>query len=136
MRELKQFGVRDLMSEPDPRRATKDDPDQTILQNVHTLNYRFSHGVDARARQAECSTCHEVQNFCVECHQAGGNINQVKFKPASHNVAGFTTLGAGTGGGLHAEEAKRDMESCIGCHDVEGQDPTCLTCHTDGGGVR
>jgi hypothetical protein len=81
-------------------------------------------------------TCHEPQSFCAECHAAGGNINQTRFRPASHNVAGFTTIGRGSGGGLHAEEARRDMESCISCHDVEGQDPTCMTCHNETGGVR
>jgi hypothetical protein len=136
VRELKQFGRRDLMGDPDPRRATKDDPDQLILQNVHELNYRFTHGIDAKGRQADCATCHEVQGFCVDCHQAGGNVTQLKFRPASHDLPGFTTIGRGSGGGFHAEEARRDLESCISCHDVEGQDPTCLTCHIEGGGVR
>jgi hypothetical protein len=133
---LKQFGDDGLMSEPAHRRVIQDSPDQTILQNVHDLNYRFTHGIDAKARQSECMTCHEPQSFCAECHAAGGNINQAGFRPASHNVAGFTTIGLGSGGGLHAEEAKRDIESCISCHDVEGQDPTCMTCHTETGGIR
>ncbi len=127
---------RDLTTEPAHKTSTKDSPKQTLLQNVHELNYRFTHGIDAKARQAECQSCHAVQTFCAECHNAGGNITQIKFKPASHSVPGFTTLGRGSGGGLHAEEARRDMESCIACHDVEGQDPTCMTCHLDNGRVR
>lgn len=127
---------RDLSTEPAHKTSTKDSPKQTLLQNVHELNYRFTHGIDARAKQAECQTCHSVQTFCAECHSAGGNITQLKFKPASHAVPGFTTLGRGSGGGLHAEEARRDMESCIACHDAEGRDPTCMTCHLDNGRVR
>jgi hypothetical protein len=133
---LKAFGTRDRSSDPVPRTSVRDLPDQLKVQNVHDLNYRFEHGIDARGRSAECATCHEPQTFCAECHQAGGNINQIRFRPASHDVPGFTTIGRGSGGGFHAEEARRDMESCVSCHDVEGQDPTCLTCHTDGGGVR
>ncbi len=134
--DLKAFGLKDLNADPRPRTSPKDQPAQTTLQRVHDLNYRLTHGIDARARAADCATCHDTQEFCVTCHQAGGNINQFKFKPPSHNVPGFTTLGKGSGGGVHAEEARRDMESCVGCHDVPGQDPICLTCYNTDGSVR
>ena len=137
--ELKSFAYgrkRDLTTEPSHKTSTKDSPKQMVLQNVHELNYRFTHGIDARAKQADCQSSHSVQTFCAECHDAGGNISQLRFKPASHGVPGFTTLGRGSGGGLHAEEARRDMESCASCHDVEGKDPACMTCHLDNGKVR
>jgi hypothetical protein len=124
------------MTEPRPKTSTKDSKDRMILQQVHDLNYRFTHGIDAKGRQSECTSCHNTQTFCVQCHEAGGNITEGRFKPASHSVPGFTTLGPGSGGGLHAEEARRDIESCVSCHDVEGRDPICLTCHTDKGRVR
>ncbi len=133
---LKAFGGKDLVTEPSPKTSTKDSPKQMLLQNIHDLNYRYTHGIDAKARQSDCASCHDAQTFCATCHEAGGNITQGRFKPASHMVPGFTTLGPGSGGGLHAEEARRDIESCISCHDVEGHDPTCLTCHTEGGRVR
>jgi hypothetical protein len=133
---LKAFSPRDRVTDAGPRRSTWDSPDQTVLQNVHSLNYRFTHGIDAKARQADCASCHSTQTFCADCHSAGGNITQIRFKPASHSVAGFTTLGAGTGGGLHALEARRDIENCMSCHDVEGRDPSCFTCHADNGRVR
>lgn len=133
---LKAFSPRDRVTDAGPRRSTRDLPDQTVLQNVHGLNYRFTHGIDAKARQSDCASCHTTQTFCADCHNAGGNITQTKFKPASHMVAGFTTLGPGTGGGLHAIEARRDIENCMTCHDVEGQDPSCFTCHAENGRVR
>ncbi len=133
---LKQFGKRDLMADPGSKRSTKDSHKQTVLQNVHSLNYRFTHGVDAKSKLMDCASCHEAQTFCVECHQAGGNITQLKFKPTSHSVAGFTTLGRGSGGGLHAQEARRDIENCMSCHDVQGADPSCMTCHLESGQVR
>ena len=133
---LKAFRPKDLMVEPRPKTSTKDSPRRTILQNVHELNYRFSHGVDARSKQTDCSSCHSSETFCAQCHQAGGNITQGTFKPKSHGVPGFTTIGRGSGGGVHAEEARRDIESCVSCHDVEGRDPTCMTCHAQSGQVR
>ncbi len=133
---LKAFRPRDLSVEPRPKTSTKDSPKRTVLQNVHELNYRFTHGIDARSKQTDCSSCHSLETFCAECHQAGGNVTQGTFKPKSHMVPGFTTVGRGSGGGVHAEEARRDLESCVGCHDVEGRDPTCMTCHTQTGQVR
>jgi len=28
------------------------------------------------------------------------------------------------------------MESCVSCHDVNGADPICLTCHVDPDGIK
>ena len=105
---LKAFRPKDLRVEPRPKTSTKDSPKRMILQNVHELNYRFTHGIDARSKQTECGSCHSAETFCAQCHQAGGNVTQGTFKPKSHGVPGFTTIGRGTGGGLHAEEARRE----------------------------
>lgn len=135
--ELTAFGLkRDLMTDPSPRGSVKDSPKQLRLQQVHSLNYRFTHGIDAKSRLIDCASCHEQQSFCATCHQAGGNITQAKFKPENHKRAGFTTIGRGSGGGLHADLARRDIENCISCHDVQGNDPTCFACHTENGTVR
>jgi hypothetical protein len=135
--ELHSFGImKDLMTDPSPRGSTKDSPKQLRLQQVHDLNYRFTHGVDVKAKTLDCSSCHDQQEFCVKCHDAGGNITQQKIRPQSHNEAGFAIPIKGSGGGRHAELARRDIESCISCHDVKGKDPICLMCHTENGGVR
>ncbi len=135
--ELRGFaGTKDLMADPSPRTSIKDSPKQLKLQKVHSLNYRFTHGIDAKSKAFDCTACHEQQTFCVRCHEAGGNINQQKFKPQSHNLAGFTTIGKGSGGGRHAELGRRDIESCMSCHDIQGSDPTCTLCHTENGNVR
>lgn len=133
--ELMGFGLRrDLMTDPSVRSSVKDSPKQLRLQQVHGLNYRFTHGIDAKSRLYDCSSCHEQQSFCAACHQAGGNVTQSKFKPQNH-VPGFATL-PGTNGGPHAQLARRDIENCMTCHDVQGNDPTCFMCHTDAGAVR
>jgi hypothetical protein len=135
--ELKSFGsYKDLMADPAPNVRIKDSPGESKLRQVHDLNYRFNHAVDARAKRLDCYSCHDQQTFCTECHQAGGNINQGKIRPKNHDEAGFKTIGKGSGGGLHAQLAKRDIESCMSCHDVEGADPVCMMCHTENGGVR
>jgi hypothetical protein len=130
------IGKPDLMTEPSPRGSPSERPRQMSLQMVHTLNYRFTHGMDAKAKAIDCYSCHSAQEFCAECHNAGGNINQQAFKPSWHLGAGFTTLGVASGGGRHAEYARRDIETCVSCHDVQGADPTCVECHTDADGIH
>ncbi len=112
--------------------------DRTSLQKLstaHDLNYRFTHGLDANQKSFECKTCHETQTFCASCHQNGGEL-VTGIAPTSHQIPNFTTFGVNTGGGLHSELAKKDIESCQSCHDVEGRDPTCLKCHFDNDGIR
>lgn len=135
--ELQRFGGnKDLMADPSTQIQLKDSPNEMKLQQVHNLNYRYTHGIDAKSRKADCYVCHEQTTFCVECHQSGGNINQLKIKPMNHNMAGFKLFTKGSGGGRHAQLAKRDIEYCVSCHDVEGADPTCMMCHSENGGIR
>lgn len=130
-------GTAGLMADPGPRLSPTETPRQMQLQVAHgDPNYRFTHGIDARSKASECANCHSQQDFCAACHAAGGDVNQTSFKPASHAVPNFAILGVGTGGGVHASQARRDIESCASCHDVRGGDPTCITCHVDPDGIR
>ena len=127
---------RDLVSPRSPRLNTIDRGQGINLMKVHDLNFRFTHGISAKGKSAECKTCHSEETFCSTCHMAGGNVNQAAFKPASHQDAGFIILGVGSGGGTHAKFAKRDIESCASCHAEDGADPVCTRCHTDADGIR
>ena len=105
------------------------------LSNAHSLDYKFTHGLDAEEKAFECKTCHETQSFCAPCHQNGGDLI-TGFTPQSHQQPGFTTLGVNTGGGLHSSLAKKDIEACTSCHDVQGRDPVCIACHFDNDGIK
>ncbi len=110
---------------------------QQAILRVHDLNYRFTHGMDSKGKTAECQSCHQVETFCAECHQVdGGDFALSGIVPASHLKPTFKTIGVGTGGGDHAVLARRDIERCMSCHDVNGADPTCITCHLDSDGVK
>lgn len=107
------------------------------LEMVHGLDYRFTHGIDAKGKESNCVTCHETETFCVECHNStGGDFAEGGFTPTSHTVNNFIVLGVGSGGGEHATLARRDIESCAGCHDVNGADPSCILCHNDPDGIK
>lgn len=103
-----------------------------VKQLVHGLNYIFLHPIDARGRKQDCTVCHEKSEFCIQCHMPDGSLAT---KPFWHgNLTGDwgAIPGAvGSGGGRHAEMARRDIELCADCHDVQGYDPVCLACHQD-----
>lgn len=110
---------------------------QQTLTRVHDLNYRYTHGIDSKGKTSECKTCHITETFCVKCHDSkGGDFAISGVTPASHKKANFVTIGVGTGGGGHAVEARRDIEKCASCHDVQGGDANCVLCHVDNSGIK
>jgi hypothetical protein len=118
-----------------PRISTTGKPKALTGEMVHSLNYEFTHGIDAKGKSTECQTCHRNQEFCTDCH-VNGSVALGGVVPTSHEGVGFTTIGVGSGGGRHAQLAKRDIESCVSCHDVDGGDPVCITCHIDPDGIK
>lgn len=115
-----------------------DNEKQQQITRVHDLNFRFSHGIEARGKTAECATCHQTENFCAECHnpENNGDYAMSGLTPTSHLGPNFILIGLGSGGGSHAEMAKRDIESCASCHDTQGADPNCIMCHVDQDGMQ
>ncbi|MFQ5631425.1 MAG: cytochrome C, partial [bacterium] len=102
-----------------------------VKQRVHQLNFVFYHAIDFRSKRADCYTCHDQQKFCNECHSNDQDAGFRSPIPFSHRGPDFVRIGAGSGGGRHARLARTDIETCASCHDVEGRDPACLTCHVD-----
>jgi len=114
-----------------------DGPNQQIIEKVHELNYRYIHGIDANNKLNECQTCHQVESFCANCHQSeDSDFSLSGTVPISHIKPDFKTIGVGTGGGEHAILARRDIENCTSCHDVQGADPVCISCHLDSDGIE
>lgn len=110
---------------------------QTI-QRQHDLSYRFTHPLDAVGKEKQCQSCHEPE-YCLDCHRVEGRED--RFKPVWHGpvpgeVVPWILGTVGSGGGRHGQWARRDIERCVACHDVEGDDPSCVQCHVDLDGVR
>jgi hypothetical protein len=93
-----------------------------VLERVHDDNYRYTHPLDAKSGVSDCVACHSYEQFCSECHlnEAEGRT----YKPASHDDPdwGFPTY-------AHAEQARRDLGSCVSCHEGPGRNQNCLGCH-------
>ena len=89
------------------------------ISNPHPKNYISRHGQEAHLSDLRCGVCHEQRDFCNECHRA------MNVLPAGHYRSDWATAS----GGVHADEAKFDLESCMACHDTPGTTPVCATCH-------
>ncbi len=108
-----------------------------VVQRQHEPNYRFLHPLDAAGKERRCQSCHEP-DYCIDCHRV--EDREERFKPIWHGPLPQDpepwVAGMGSGGGRHASWARRDIERCIACHDVDAADPSCLQCHVDFDGVR
>ena len=108
---------------------------QQVITRVHDLNFRFTHGIEAKGKTENCQGCHQTETFCAECHASeDGDFALGGIVPLSHTVPNFLT--GLSPGSTHAEMAKRDIESCASCHDVQGADPNCILCHSDPDGIK
>jgi hypothetical protein len=103
-----------------------------VKRQVHQLNYLYIHPIEAKGKSMDCNICHEQSDFCASCHLPGGALTN---KPVWHSNSdgnwGAVPRAVGSGGGRHAQLARRDIERCAACHDIAGQDPICLGCHRD-----
>lgn len=119
-----------------PRTLGTDKARALAGESVHDLNFKYTHGIEAKGKTSDCMTCHRSQQFCNDCHNNGSEAYG-GVMPASHKAADFMILGGyGSGGGKHADAARRDIEQCASCHDISGSEPACIRCHTDGDGVK
>jgi hypothetical protein len=103
-----------------PMASAHEGNDLLILQRVHDLNYRWTHGSDVRAKTLDCAVCHETQTFCNACHNPENDANRLR--PVWHDMANFEFY-------THADFARRDIEVCAACHEQSGAEPTCMKCH-------
>lgn len=79
-------------------------------EEIHDNNHIQSHGVDARANEAFCNSCHQREK-CLACHQQRG----LTFDTVHPKGWYFD----------HKDAAKRQLATCAACH----QEDSCLGCH-------
>ncbi len=86
----------------------------------HPGNFLSRHAASAFGRDAECSSCHNTQVFCRECHvqvgltpPGGGRLG-----PGYHDDGPLWLL-------RHGQGARQNLESCASCH----RQVDCTQCH-------
>lgn len=102
------------------------DPDRVYRDFVHRGDFTARHGIEAGLERGTCARCHGV-SFCDGCHTAAGIGGSVA--PGSPHPPGWLDPLSPTG---HAREARRDLLSCVSCHEADAE-RTCVPCHRVGG---
>jgi hypothetical protein len=93
----------------------------------HSPNFLTRHPSAAYTRDANCSDCHNVAQFCQDCHQQSGLVADSRIGQAGYHDA-FRGFSLG-----HGQAARQSLESCAGCH----AERDCTACHSAvGGGFR
>ncbi|MGD9897795.1 MAG: cytochrome c3 family protein [Calditrichaceae bacterium] len=93
-----------------------------LNREVHPLNFRQTHGMQAKGNKDNCLTCHEEFSFCIDCHQTE------RVMPQNHAFANWSNTVPGNGG-RHARVGRSDFDNCMSCHNDAYTDVVCVTCH-------
>ncbi len=101
--------------------------DAAEAPTFHGRNFVQRHAQDAFNQDAECSSCHQTQAFCVNCHRSVGQSGTGAPLGKYHDRQPGWLFG-------HGGVARRSIETCATCH---AQD-FCIRCHsaTTGWGVN
>ena len=84
-----------------------------------------SHGPEAYGRVSDCTSCHNSEAFCRECHLGSGFQGEGDLVAPFHDSQALWILS-------HPQAARQDLESCVSCH----QQNDCMRCHSASSGLR
>lgn len=102
------------------------EPTAVYRDFVHRGDFLARHSVEVGLERGTCVRCHGV-SFCDGCHQASGVGGSVAAN--SPHPPGWLDPLSPFG---HARAARRDMLSCVSCHEQDAEQ-TCVPCHRVGG---
>lgn len=91
---------------------------ENIFETPHPESWIHDHAVEA-GWKANCLACHESNEQCLACHRVQVPVPH-PFGAKHANV---------NDGGTHKDDVKAFPETCVTCHDLGGEDPTCAKCH-------
>jgi hypothetical protein len=101
--------------------------DRPALSGLHRAGFLSRHPDEARAAPGLCTTCHDTERFCRDCHEKKNKAAVGRFASSPH-PAGWVRAR----GGEHGRAARLDPTSCASCHGGAGE-ALCVGCHKVGG---
>lgn len=93
--------------------------------SVHPPNFTLVHALDARLSPQNCTSCHQVETFCTQCHMRTGVSAIDGFRPPTRtqfHPAGWLDA---QNPANHGVQARRDITDCASCH----REQDCVSCH-------
>lgn len=97
---------------------------------IHPANWILIHPISAKKNSLECSSCHQEQSFCIDCHRRSGVVDLDPYRDTSvlqfHPEGWVNAAGSLPMASHHMFEAQRNIRACASCH----EERTCLKCHS------
>ena len=106
------------------------------MPTTHRSDFISIHAIKAKDDPQNCYRCHESR-FCSDCHSKVPNKGDMRIK--GHAAVGntqryfLTRTSSPVDNAAHAAEARRNLQSCEGCHPDA---VVCSTCHTLSAGAK
>ena len=103
--------------------------ERPTLTGLHRAGFSSRHAEEARGSPGLCTTCHDSERFCLDCHaKRGRSASLVPGVGGSPHPAEWVRAR----GGEHGRAARMDPLSCATCHGGAGE-ALCAGCHRVGG---
>jgi hypothetical protein len=93
------------------------------MPRTHTADFISTHPIVAADDRQSCYRCHETK-FCSDCHAQVPNRGGMRVK---NHVQVGSSLRYNFTGSDHPSDARRDLQTCEGCH-PDAQ--VCSRCHS------
>jgi hypothetical protein len=101
--------------------------DRPSLTGLHRAGFKARHADESRANPGLCTTCHDSERFCQDCHTRSGRVAGTGFTRSPHPEGWVRARG-----GEHGRAARLDPGGCASCHGGAGE-ALCVGCHRVGG---
>jgi hypothetical protein len=101
--------------------------DRPELGALHPAGFISRHPDEARSSPGLCTTCHDADRFCRDCHIREGRAAVGSLSRSPHPPDWVRARG-----GEHGRAARLDPGSCASCHGGSGE-ALCVGCHRVGG---
>jgi hypothetical protein len=104
-------------------------PEQFESTFIHRADFVTRHAMDARNQPTTCLRCHSPAT-CDACHIERG-VSAARLDAPNPHPIGWVGPNT-TSPDFHGRAARRDLISCVACHD-QGPATNCIRCHKVGG---
>jgi predicted CXXCH cytochrome family protein len=102
--------------------------DRPALAGLHRAGFSARHAEEARSNPGLCTTCHDSERFCLDCHAKRGRAAASSAGRTSPHPQDWVRAR----GGEHGRAARLEPASCAACHGGSGE-ALCVGCHRVGG---
>lgn len=106
------------------------------MPTSHRSDFISIHAIQSKSDPQNCYRCHET-SYCSDCHSKNKGSMSIKNHSATGNTQRYFLNGASSAAdkAAHAADARRNLQSCQGCHPDASECSGCHNLRAPGGKV-